>query len=274
MAGAAALVGCGGGEKKYTINFAAQVRDQALVCDATYRDIGTAGSTLRLLDFKAYVRDVTLVRANGERHPLALDQDGTWQHDSLALLDFEDGSGTCDTGSPETHTAITGTAPEFDDYNGMEFKLGVPEEINHLDLATAEAPLNFPGMFWSWKGGYRFLRLDVRSASNPLFIFHLGASGCEGTPGDGYTCAADNQASFSFPDFDPDQHRVVFDIAALLAGSDLDRPIDGQTDFVAGCMSTESDPECPPLLTRVGLGTTPASTTGPEAFVRVEEEAR
>lgn len=271
MAGAAALIGCGGGEDPtYTIQFAAQVRDQPILCDATYRGIGTTGSTVTLRDFKAYVHDVVLVRANGERHPLKLEEDGRWQRDTLALLDFEDGTGTCDTGSPESHSAVTGTAPAFDDYRGVEFKLGVPAELNHLNFATAAAPLNLSSMFWSWKGGYRFLRIDVRSTVNPDFLFHLGSSGCDGTPGDGFTCSSDNQAVFAFTDFDPGTHRIVFDLAALFAETDLDHAIDGQTDLVSGCMSNEGDPECPALMTRVGLGTTPASTEGPDAFVRIE----
>ncbi len=266
---AAGLVGCGGGEKSFTINFAAQVRDQPLLCDGSYRGIGTSGTTLRLLEFKAYVREVTLVRANGERQPLTLEQDGRWQLDQIAQLDFENATGTCN-GTPDVRTTVTGTAPDFDDYTGLEFKLGIPEELNHLDMAMAQAPLNDPAMFWSWKGGYRFLRLDVRSTGNSSFIFHLGAAGCEGSPADGYTCAAGNQVAFSFPEFDPANQRVVFDLAALFADTDLDHVIDGQTDLISGCMSADDDPECPALLSRVGLGTTPASTSGPEAFIRIE----
>ncbi len=271
MVGAAALIGCGGGEDpSFTIQFAAQVGAQPLRCDATFPGIGTSGSAMSLRDFKAYVHDVTLVRANGERHPIALEQDGRWQHGGVALLDFEDGTGTCDIGSSEVHTAVTGTAPEFEDYTGVEFKLGVPAELNHLNSATAEAPLNLMDMFWSWKDGYRFLRLDVRTTANPNFVFHLGSDGCEGTPGDGYTCASANHVNPTLTGFDPNSSRVVFDLAALFAETDLDHVVDMQTDFVSGCMMSDADPECAPLLSRLGLGTSPASVTGPDAFIRVE----
>src|SRR5688500_9420072 len=112
---------CVDGEKPYTVRFSPQVREQPLTCGQRYTDIGTRRSTLELLDFKLYVREVTLVRANGERHELALEQDGTWQRDSLALLDFEDGTGACDTGSPGVRRELVGTAPGHGDYTALEF---------------------------------------------------------------------------------------------------------------------------------------------------------
>ncbi len=262
--------GCGAFDKKVTLKFSPQVGEQPLRCDATYSGMGTTSSTVQLLDFKLYVRDVTLVRANGERHALALDQDGTWQREGIALLDFEDGTGTCDTGSPEVHTALTGKVPDFDDYTGLEFKLGLPPEMNHLDGATAPAPLNAPGMWWSWKGGYKFLRLDVRTRGNETFFFHLGASGCTGTVAEGFTCAEDNQASVRVENFDPSRHQLVLDLAALYADVDLDHVIDNQSDFISGCMSSATDPECPALFAPLGLSVGEPSQQLPITFFRVK----
>lgn len=263
-----ALAGCSN-DTQYTVRFAAQVGGQPLRCDTTYPGLGTTGSTVQLLDFKAYVRDVTLVRANGEEHPLVLEQDGRWQRDAIALLDFEDGTGTCDTGSPDVRTEVVGRAPAFDDYTGVRFSLGPPPELNHLDGATAPPPLNAPSMWWSWKAGYKFLRLDVRTRANPQFLFHLGASGCQGTPASGFTCAQENQVALSRQDFDPERSRIVFDLAALYAETDLDAQVSGAQGGVPGCMSDPADPECPALLSRVGLGSESALSGG-AAFIRVE----
>jgi uncharacterized repeat protein (TIGR04052 family) len=263
------MQGCGDSEKTYTVRFSPQVREQALACGTRYTDIGTTGGSIELLDFKLYVRDVTLVRASGERHALALEQDGTWQRDAIALLDFEDGTGTCDTGSPQVRTQVVGTAPDYDDYTGLEFKIGLPPEQNHLDGATAPAPLNAPGMWWSWQGGYKFLRLDVRSQANESFFFHLGASGCRGTVAEGFTCASQNQATVALSGFHPERHQVVLDAAGLYSELDVERVVSGTADTLAGCMSSAADPECAPFFRQLGLAVDGSPRERPDTFFRV-----
>lgn len=265
------LQACGGGvfEKKFSVRFSPQVGEQSLRCDASYPNIGKTGTTIQLLDFKMYVRDVTLVRANGEKHPLKLEQDGKWQRDAIALLDFEDGTGTCDTGSPETHVEVVGEAPDFNDYTGLEFKVGIPEEMNHLNGSVAPPPLNSSRMWWSWKGGYKFVSLEVRSTRNASWFFHLGASGCTGSTAEGYTCASTNQSTVALNGFNPEENQVVLDLAALYAGSDLDHAVDNKTDHTAGCMSSLSDPECAALFSQVGLTADGSPTDVPATFIRM-----
>ncbi|NMO22864.1 metallo-mystery pair system four-Cys motif protein [Pyxidicoccus fallax] len=265
------MQGCGESEKTYTVRFSPQVREQALACGTSYTDIGTSRGVIDLVDFRAYVRDVTLVRANGERHPLALDQDGTWQRDNLALLDFVDGTGECVAGNPGVRAEVVGTAPEHDDYTALEFKLGLPPERNHLNGPIEPAPLNAPQMWWSWQGGFKFVKLDVRSRTNELFYFHLGAAGCTGSVAEGYTCGADNQVTVLLNGFNPDTNQVVLDIAGLYSGVDVERVPDGVTDSMPGCMSGANDPECPLFFEHFGLT---ASTSGgpqtlPATFFRV-----
>jgi uncharacterized repeat protein (TIGR04052 family) len=257
------------GSTRYEVKFSPRVGEQTVTCGQRFSGIGTSSTSIELLDFKLYVRDVTLVRANGERHALTLEQDGTWQRDALALLDFEDGTGTCDTGSPETHTAVTGTAPAHDDYTALEFKVGLPPEQNHLDGATAPAPLNAPGMWWSWKGGYKFLRLDVRSSKNAAFLFHLGASGCAGSVAEGFTCASGNQLSVALSGFNPTRNEVVLDVGSLYAGSDLDHQVDPASDSVSGCMSSSGDPECPAIFEKLGMDLEGNALSSPGTFFRV-----
>lgn len=265
--------GCGDDEKKsdktYTVRFSPQVRQEALRCGTTYPDIGTSRGVIELLDFKMYLRDVTLVRANGERHALTLAQDGTWQRDAIALLDFEDGTGACTTGSSETHREVVGTAPEHDDYTGLEFKVGLPPELNHLDAEAERAPLNVAPMWWSWQGGYKFVALDIRSQSNESFYFHMGASGCRGSVPDGFTCTADNQATITLAGFDPEENHVVLDLAGLYSELDVNRVPNGTTDMMPGCMSGASDPECPVLFSQFGLAADGSPKALPTTFFRV-----
>ncbi len=262
------LQACEVPEKQHTVKFSPQVGEQPLSCTSSYTGIGKTATTIELLDFRLYVRDVTLVRANGEKHPLVLDQDGTWQRESVALLDFADGTGTCETGSPDTRMEVVGRAPDFDDYTGLEFSLGVPEALNHLNI-TSPAPLNIEPMWWSWMMGYKFMRLDVRTPKNPSFVFHLGSTGCTGSPAEGYTCAASNQPTVTLSGFDPSRNQVVLDVAGLYANSDLDHTIDQKTDLTAGCMSKPTDPECPALFSQVGLAEDGTPRTVPASFIRV-----
>ena len=81
--------------------------------------------------------------------PLSLEQDGAFHNGEVALLDFEDDTGSCSNGTAQTHTQITGTVPEGE-YTGLRFTIGVPAERNHVNQATAPSPLNIEGMFWSW----------------------------------------------------------------------------------------------------------------------------
>ncbi|MCK8503834.1 MULTISPECIES: MbnP family copper-binding protein [Myxococcus] len=267
-----AAQGCGGDDdvepKAYTVRFSPQVRQEALSCTTSFTDIGTSRGVIELLDFRMYVRDVTLIRANGERHALKLAQDGQWQRDAIALLDFEDGTGTCRTGSPGTHREVTGTAPEHDDYTGLEFKVGLPPDRNHLDVEVEPAPLDVRDMWWSWQGGYKFVKLDIRSQQNAAYYFHLGASGCQGSNADGYTCGAANQATVALDGFDPETNQVVLDVAGLLSELDVNRTPTG-SDMMPGCMSGPTDPECPPLLSQFGLNADGTPKALPKTFFKV-----
>ncbi|WP_338863070.1 MbnP family copper-binding protein [Myxococcus stipitatus] len=266
------LQACGDDEssnKTYTVRFSPQVRQEALTCQGLYSDIGTSRSTIELLDFEMFVRDVTLVRANGERHPLKLEQDGAWQLDDLALLDFEDGTGTCRTGTAAMHREVVGTAPEHDDYTRLEFKVGLPPERNHLDYQVETPPLNNRDVWWGWQAGYKFVKLDVRTPANVEYVFHLGAVGCQGSVGEGYTCASDNQATIVLDDFNPEKNQVVLDVAGLYSELDVNRVPNGTSDMMAGCMSGAGDPECPVFYSQFGLSPDGSPKALPKTFFRV-----
>lgn len=258
---AALTAACGDNDDRdVALAFRAVVGNQAAACGTTYQGIGTTQSTFGLRDLKMYVSDVALVGRDGKEHPVTLEQDGVWQRDTMALLDFENATGDCSQGTAETNLTVRGTVAGGE-FTSVRFTIGLPEEVNHLDAATAPAPLNAPGMWWSWKGGYKFLRLDAKTRGNPAYFLHLGSAACQGDSTTGYTCSKGNAPRITVGSFDPDRSAVIFDLAKLWADVDLDRQIDMRTDFVQGCMAGPTDPECPPVFARLGLS---AEGTGGE----------
>ena len=107
-----------------------------------------------------------------------------WQTSDIALIRpfLQD----CDS-------AIAGRAPLTDEYNSsvlfvsqislseadtLTFDLAVPFTLNHQNPLVQPSPLNLPGMFWSWRRGHKFLRMDLQSTQGS-WAFHLGSVGCE-----------------------------------------------------------------------------------------------
>jgi len=231
-----------------SIPFQAHVDGTPFSCAQDYPGLGTASTTARFQDARVYLHAIEPLDADGEPLPFTLD-DGDFQGQGVALLDFEDGSDACETGSPDTHTALTGTVTG--DVAGLRFTLGVPSDLNHLDNATAGAPLDAPGMWWSWAGGYKYLKIDLTTATWPAWFFHLGATDCEGTPGSGFSCSWGNTSTISLP-WTPG-HTIALDLARLYDEVDLSAPA-AEDDLTPGCMSFADDPSCPPLFRAVGLG--------------------
>lgn len=269
--------GCGkdeaeeSGEARIELEFAPTVNGEAFSCAEQYRGIGTGDAAIRPLDFRLWLHDVELVRSGGERVPLELDESrptqtvedrGAWQRDGVALLDFEDATGTC-TGTAETNFTVQGTAPEHDDYVGVAFKVGVPEELNHLDATTAPYPFGVPGMAWQWKSGYRFVRIDVATEKFPVYYFHLGSSACDGELGE-FRCKVENVADIELEGFIPGQSRIEVDLASIYDELDVD-VMGEQTN---ACMSGgEDNPLCPSMFGAFGLPYG-ESKPGPQRFFR------
>ena len=111
--------------------------------------------------------------------------------------------------------------PSSPTYNtGVRFTLGVPAALNHGNQATAPAPLNFSGMFWTWQDGYKFLRTEGKTVGGRgTFMMHLGSTGC--LPGaTGQTdCTNLNMPDIRLTGFDPASQPIGIDLAALLSGS-------------------------------------------------------
>lgn len=249
-----ASTGSGESATPFTITFEGRVGAEVFSCASTYKGLGVAATDVKIADYRLYIHEVRLHEKGGGDVPLTLDQDGVWQVQDLALLDFEDKSGSCSNGTVETNKKIVGKAPARD-YDGISFRLGVPFALNHADASVAPSPLNLSGLFWSWNAGYKYMRVDTipEGGSGP-FLFHLGSTDCEGDFADGGVkiCARPNIADVVLTGFDPAKNKVVVDYGAIVANSDLSKDMGG----APGCMSGATDPECAPIFKLVGIDIT------------------
>lgn len=241
------------GDMAVTVDFAAFVGEETFECGRSYQDLGSsAGVTLTPTDLRFYVHDVNLIDAEGNAFPVDLDEDGQWQSSGVALLDFENGTGSCDNGTASMRTAVTGSVQEGS-HVGLAFTLGVPFGENHQDAAVAPAPLNLTAMFWNWNGGYKFLKFDaVTSGPSDDFRIHLGSTGCEeNADGAVVSCAQPNRVVVTLDGFDVMSDSVRVDLAAVLSESAVGV---NAPDTPPGCMSSPGDPDCVPVFDGMGLG--------------------
>ena len=270
-------------ETPITLNFAAQIGGETFRCGGAYADIGTTKSTVTPSDFRLYMSDVALIRADGSEQPVTLTQDKKWQYQNVALLDFEDKTGPCSNGTAETNGSVKGTVPAGA-YTGVAFTLGVPFALNHADATLAESPLNVTTMFWNWLGGYKFLRVDMDTAGaaggqGPKgrergFVVHLGSTACQPAMAHGggmamnsgsagghgaqgatamqpaQSCANPNRARVTLAGFDPAKQVVIADLKALLSETNVDV---NQPDTALGCMAAPNDGDCPGIFRALGL---------------------
>ncbi len=256
------------GDQAVAITFRPQVGTEVFSCSASYTGIGTTASDVQFTDFKLYVSDVRLVTASGVEEPVTLAQDGEWQLDNVALLDFDNGTGNC-AGSVETNYQVTGTVPAGS-YTGIKFTMGLPFAMNHGDVATAAAPLNSTDMFWVWNFGYKFLKVDLSTTGQPGgFFVHIGSTGCNGATftSPPTSCDFPNRDTITLTGFNAANNVVVVDPKAILTASNVNEDNGDEP----GCMSSQTDPECVPLFSRIGLPFAGAPA-GAQQLFRVEAQ--
>lgn len=262
-----------------TVRFAAQINGQPFACGQSYASVGTTRSTVTPSDYRFYVSDVSLVDEAGRAVPVTLAQDGIWQLDNIALLDFENGSGPCRNGTTAVNTEVRGTVPAGR-HVGLRFTLGVPFARNHGDPTVAPSPLNLTAMFWNWQGGYKFVKFDTASsglqaapaaagarhggAAASGFSVHLGSTVCASparTEAPKAECANPNRVAVAFDRFDATKQTVVADIGAVLAAANVDV---NAPNTSPGCMSFPGDADCPPVMGALGLAYGGAAAPGPQ----------
>lgn len=287
--------------QEIAINFAAYVGEAEFACGGSYKEVGATKSTITPKDFRFYVSNLALIDEAGNAIPLKLSQDGKWQYQNTALLDFEDGTKSCDNGTAEINTTVKGTIPAGD-YQSLQFTLGVPQKLNHSDAAIAPSPLNLTSMWWNWQGGYKFLRVDLETAeaianvgnshsnstqtgnsqishqdtysgstssghgeeaiNSNAYLIHLGSTGCSPSAQSNlFSCANPNRVQVMLEDFNAKDDVVIADLGELLAQSDLST---NQANTPNGCMSSPEDGDCMPIMQNLNLSS-PADSTGDAA---------
>lgn len=264
-----------------TLNFQGKVGSADFACGTTYTGanaVGTANTDLVARDFRFYVHDVRLVKADNSEVSVSMTNDGTWQYQNVALLDFENGTGGCaSTTGPTaaTNSQVKGTIPQTGGvaFTKIKFRLGVPLSLNHLDVNTASAPLNVSALYWAWTSGRKFARLDFLTSgggayNSTAFNIHLGSTSCTGTNpvSSNADCNSANRPEITLNIPLANQTdltgisnmRIVADLRELV--KDLDLTVADQ-GAPAGCMSGQTDPECRAVMTRFGLQYSYTGTT-------------
>lgn len=256
------------------ITFDARVGDQPARCGQSYTGIGTAKAGLTLQDFRVYVSGVRLIDKAGKDVPVQLTPDDQWQSKTVTLLDFSDGTGNCN-GNSGTNRVVRGTVPKGK-YQGLAFDISVPFAENHQDPTLAPAPLNVTGMTWPWRIGYKFIGIDIETSGGKPgpnaatgFSIHLGSTECgEGSPrtAPSAACTNPNRPALRFDRFNVKSGRVVLDLAALLAESDVTV---NAPQTASGCMSFPGDADCSAIMDRLGLPFE-GKASGGQKWIRVE----
>src|SRR5687767_3594054 len=103
----AILAGCE--RTEVSITFEGLVGTETARCGGTYTGIGTTGTELELADLRLYIHDVRVVKADGTEVQVALTHND-WQYENLVLLDFEDGTSACESGTEAMNVVAQGVA--------------------------------------------------------------------------------------------------------------------------------------------------------------------
>lgn len=279
---AALLASTAQAKTKVAIPLAAEIGGKPFSCGETFAGLGSPAAEVQAVDFRLFVSDAAPVKADGSLQPIAQDQDGQWQLDGLALLDFKDGSPARANGTEGTNTTLRGTVPEGDD-TGLSFAIGVPFAQNHVDPTVSAAPLTTTPMFWTWQAGFKFLRIDlVPTAMTEMagmataepgaghgdakgWFLHLGSSMCDAASKTDApkSCASENRMAIRLDGFDAATSTVVIDPAPVLAATDL---LVNAPETSPGCMSFPGDGDCVPVMARLGLPYMDAPA-GPQTLV-------
>ncbi|TGK89378.1 metallo-mystery pair system four-Cys motif protein [Leptospira bourretii] len=167
--------------------------------------------TVRFSDFRMFISEVKLIRADGSTSDVSLSTDNVWQSNGVALVDLETSK------TAETNTKVSGSvAPGA--YTGVQFSVGVPEALNHLDKNVQPAPLNVSSMYWAWTSGYKHANIEFSYNGTDYTLLHLGSTTCSGAPNYG-NCSKKYRASITLTgQFSASNQKISFDVDKLLTG--------------------------------------------------------
>lgn len=213
---------------------------------------------IHLVDLKFYIHEVKLIKADGSKVDFSLTADNIWQTSRVALLDFEDGTGTCVGGTKEKNTSIRGSVASGS-YTGIEFKLGVPFDLNHLMNTSQAAPLNNSTMYWSWQSGYKFMKFEFNATdgAGTTNQLHLASNGCPSSNATGANaaCTYPNRPTISVTKasgiLSLSTDSIALDIKNLLNGTNSNITSGGSQILCHGSANTTT--ACQTVLTNIGL---------------------
>lgn len=297
------------------IAFTALIGAEPWRCDGAYQ-MGSPPSEVRPSHLRLFVHDISLIGPDGQAVPLVL-EDNEWQGNfedvghTVALLDFDDGTGNCRYTDPEVHTTVSGWAPAGGSYTGLSFRIGVPSALNHLDAGLAPPPMNRPGMWWSWKDGHMTLRAEFDTLSsdshrpvtaddttNPggwqLWLAETVAGECAEDVPTVFNCPDEQQPRIQLDQFDANSDTVELDLGALFSDVDLARteydpePAEGiepqvtdptitpypMPDYSPGFFMNRVDGEGAVILNRMGIDWMTLAPPDPASQTFVRRGAR
>ena len=161
-------------------------------------------------DLRFFIHDVFLLDPMGNKLDLHFDEEQA-SADGVVLVDLRKNS--------NRHYLSGWVQSKADSYSGIEFIVGVPFLLNHSDPLTAPAPLDDISMFWVWRDGYKFFRLDYQTeTSKPSY--HLGSTGCQSAspvrPPE-HLCDQTNEITISLTGFDPLTEGIKVNLNPLIA---------------------------------------------------------
>lgn len=142
------------------------------VLDSMYTS--ESGTEYKVTKFLYYIYGIMLVDSMGNSISVPMiNADSTPVNYNTALVDYR---------KPETMTLRV--LAKRGSYSGIRLAVGIPQYdsagnmLNHVDASAMEYPLNVDAdMYWGWKSGYIFLKIEGRSrAGDSLlpFFYHVG----------------------------------------------------------------------------------------------------
>ena len=210
-----------------------------------------------LTDLRFYVHDVTVTTDDGRTLPVTLTPDALWQSDRVALLDFEDGEGSCRNGSLVQNRSVRGTLRLADPgkLSGVAFNVGVPAALNHANPLVSEPPLTYTVMHWHWRSGYKFMRAGVQNSDDAAWL-HLGSARCGGVIGNLRGCEMANRPRVALAEFNIERDVIVIDVARLFGPTQLG---DGEA---WSCESGVNEDHCRLAFAELGIDSATGETMG------------
>ena len=138
-------------------------RRAPVACGTAVTGLGSGAVTAQIKDFRFYVSDVKLIRADGSTAALKLGANDDWNRRSAATRDAD---------RPrerhrllrrrhrghQRHAARYGAGGHL---RGRGDAMGVPFALNHTDTAAAPKPLDIQAMTWSWQAGRKFAKIEL-----------------------------------------------------------------------------------------------------------------